>query len=212
MINKKLLVTVAGLILAVSLAGCGAASDKNDTPASDNKAESEVTVTTSLDKDDDAADKDTESDDAPGKADNSDNDTENNAPSDEDDTSNDDIHSASLSLAQDFGPDGTAVFEVIDYIYITPEDTELIQKYNFPEDLDGYDYEVVQSEDGPQILLAFEDCKIEIIEWDKGETEYKTISLEEFCNYLKNKNGSTTVLYKKDDLDTITYICEDYAG
>ena len=179
------------IVLSMALIGCGASASS---PAKASANEN-------------ASDNEKETQPVKINSDNSKSEDANSDIEDEDDTASVEEPlqeegkktSARLSLAQSIGPDGCAVFEVCDYIYITPEDTELIKKYGFEPDLDGYDYEVVESEDGPQILSAFDNCKIEIIEWDKNETEYKTITLEEFCEYLKGKSGPIQVLYEKDD-------------
>lgn len=99
-----------------------------------------------------------------------------------------------LSLAQDIGPDGSAVFAVCDAIIGENED------------------ELEYAEDNPQMLLAFEDCVIQIVDPEKDVVEYRTVTLAEFCDYLRNSRDTIAVIYEKDDLDTLTLIQEDIAG
>lgn len=198
MINKKLIVSAAGLLMAAMLAGCTLTVGAPLESVTEEPTESASEVI---------------SEDTPSETEETPSETEiddSEAPSESGVAGM--LISGELSLAQSIGPDGCAVFEVTDLIFITPEDTDLIEKYGFAPDLDGYDYEVVYSEDGPQMFTAFEDCAIEIIKWDEGESDYSTISLEEFCDYLANKGGAIQVKYEADDLGTITYIMEDYAG
>lgn len=200
MIKSKYFFHILGLILVLALAGCGKPTEDPSTTeveiASNDTSEvlPETTPDNNTENDSDTTTK-TETDEA----------SENSAEDSE-------RFTGELSLAQSIGPDGCAVFEVQNLIYITPEDTDLIEKYGFAPDLDGYDYEVVYSEDGPQMLTAFEDCDIQIIDWDNGKTEYESISLEDFCEDLMNSNGPLQVIYEKDDLDRLTFIMVDYAG
>ncbi|MGN1175194.1 MAG: hypothetical protein ACI4S1_07030 [Roseburia sp.] len=218
MIKSKYFFHISGLILVLALAGCGKPTEdpstteveiaSNDTSevlpetTPDNNTENDSDTTTKTETDE--ASEKTESDEVSEKIE-TDEVSENSAEDSE-------RFTGELSLAQSIGPDGCAVFEVQNLIYITPEDTDLIEKYGFAPDLDGYDYEVVYSEDGPQMLTAFEDCDIQIIDWDNGKTEYESISLEDFCEDLMNSNGPLQVIYEKDDLDSLTFIMVDYAG
>ena len=122
MIKSKYFFHVLGLILVLALAGCGKPTEDPSTTeveiASNDTSEvlPETTPDNNTENDSDTTTK-TETDEASEKTE-SDEVSENSAEDSE-------RFTGELSLAQSIGPDGCAVFEVQNLIYITPEDTDL---------------------------------------------------------------------------------------
>ena len=71
-------------------------------------------------------------------------------------------------------------FTAKEYLWVSPKDTELIKEYGLPEDLDGYDYEIVNPDHDPYIIFLDKSTDITFIDFSDG-IEYKKIDLDEFA-------------------------------
>ncbi len=109
---------------------------------------------------------------------------------------------ANISRAEDKDVDGKYAFKAKEYIWIFPDDTELIEQYNLPEDLDGYDYELVSLDKEEYIFYIDEDTYIDIIDFDNFPG-YKNLEADEFA--AREYFGDFMVFFYPDGSD-------DYAG
>ena len=120
-----------------------------------------------------------------------------------------------LERKADADIDGKKAFLAKEYIWIFSSDTELIKKYGFPEDLGGYDYEIVYKEQDPFIIYADENTAITTLIFDPS-LHHKDCDLETFCNL---ENYRSYVVYfdgvsENEDVSgkTAYKIYEDYTG
>jgi len=75
--------------------------------------------------------------------------------------------------------DGKKAFSAKEYLIVRPDDTDLISKYGLPEDLDGYDFEMVESDREPFTFYVDESTEIQIIDFSEG-IKYININLNAF--------------------------------
>lgn len=203
MIKRKNMPMLTGVLLSLVLTGCTLIPG---TPATNSPLEN----VTEVDEIKDVSD----NEDIESNAEGEENESDTEVSEDSNLIGDPKVHAETfygeLSLMQSVGPDGSAVFEVRNILFVKPEDTDLIEKYNLPPDLDGADSEIVYSDEEPLTLLAFEDCEIQIVDWETGSLALKTVTLEEFCTYLKELNRPIYISYEMNDLGTLTVITEYY--
>ena len=74
-----------------------------------------------------------------------------------------------------FNDDGTISFSIRRFLFITQRDTELIAQYGLPEDLNGYDFEIVYPDDYYSVYLvdpeACSFCLLDMQTLQPGETD-----------------------------------------
>lgn len=101
--------------------------------------------------------------------------------------------------------DGLLAFNGRDMIAISCDDAELIDQYGLPEDLNGYDYEIVEEMDAePYTVYIDEDCDCFLIR-DMKEVG---VGYEEFADRASKSFGFPVELYY--DYDEIMAIADDY--
>lgn len=90
---------------------------------------------------------------------------------------------------------------VEEYVIVTPEDKKLIQKYGLPEDLNGYDYEMVSIGE-PDLICAFKtDCPCIMFDYEKMEAS--KVDWDTFGDHMFNME------YSYYDEESKEYILED---
>lgn len=85
-----------------------------------------------------------------------------------------------LTRREDYDSARGKAFEAKEYIMVSAEDTELIKEYGLPEDLDGYDYEIVYPDKDSFIIYIDDDTYIEVLNFEDG-LQSEQVSLEDFC-------------------------------
>ena len=121
---------------------------------------------------------------------------------------------AELTRQADADKDGMKAFVAKEYLVVTQDDIELITKYELPEDLDGYDYEIVHPDKEAYTVFIDDDTTIEVLDFENGLSS-KKITAEEFANL--NAYGSYNLYFDPDDAEnlegkTVLRINEDYTG
>ena len=115
---------------------------------------------------------------------------------------------------------GVAAFKCVEFIYVTPDDTELISQYNLAPDLDGYDYETVSLDDSAYTLyLVNTDTSspiYEILDFSEG-LGTRPVSFDELIDYINNEHfGTISVRFSIDGTyngcPLIKSISEEYTG
>lgn len=92
---------------------------------------------------------------------------------------------------------------VEEMMFVTPEDKELILEYGLPEDLNGYDYEIVSIGE-PDIICAFkQDCPCIMFDYEKMEAS--KVDWDTFGDHMLNME------YSHFDEESGEYILEDGA-
>ena len=81
-------------------------------------------------------------------------------------TEESDLIYANIERKADADTDGKYAFTAKEYIWVTPDDTELIEEFNLPEDLDGYDYEIIPLDKDEFIFYIDDDTYIEVLNFD----------------------------------------------
>lgn len=85
-----------------------------------------------------------------------------------------------LTRREDYDSARGKAFEGREYIMVSADNTELIKKYGLPEDLDGYDYEVVYPNEDSFIFYIDENTYIEVLNFEEGLNS-EQVTLEDFC-------------------------------
>ena len=121
----------------------------------------------------------------------------------------------SLERKAEDDKDGKKAFLAKEYIWIHPDDTEFIKEYGLPEDLDGYDYEIVYKKQDPFVIYIDENTKIEKLVFNPG-LGHEECDLETFCNleYYAMYRVYFEVSSTDEDVagKTAIVIEEDYTG
>ena len=120
-----------------------------------------------------------------------------------------------LTRREDYDSTRGKAFEGKEYIMVSADDTELIKQYGLPENLDGYDYEVVYPSEETFIFYIDEDTYIEVLNFEDGiQSEQET--LEDFCN--REYFGDYTVCFEDYNPDgdfngmMAVSVTENYTG
>ena len=121
---------------------------------------------------------------------------------------------ADLTRQADADSEGKMAFLAKEYLIITQDDIELINEYGLPEDLNGYDYEIVYPEKEAYTVFIDEDTAIEVLDFENG-LKLKKTTPEDFANL--QSYGSYTLYFDAEDADsldgkTAVRIKEDYTG
>ena len=90
---------------------------------------------------------------------------------------------------------------VEEYVIVTEKDKELIRKYGLPEDLNGYDYEMVSISE-PDLICAFKtECPCIMFDYEKMEAS--KVDWDTFGDHMFNME------YSHYDEESKEYILED---
>lgn len=90
---------------------------------------------------------------------------------------------------------------VEEHVIVTEKDKELIRKYGLPEDLNGYDYEMVSISE-PDLICAFKtDCSCIMFDYEKMEAS--KVDWDTFGDHMFNME------YSYYDEESKEYILED---
>lgn len=111
-----------------------------------------------------------------------------------------------------------AAFTATAYIWVTPDDTDLIEQYGLAPDLDGYDYEIVTpDQEDYTVYVDIENATFQVLDWN-SETLYTTVDYDGFIDHLNNNcMGEICVTYQIAEVDAdgkvfINSLVEDYTG
>ncbi|MBR4144612.1 MAG: hypothetical protein IKU06_04020 [Lachnospiraceae bacterium] len=93
------------------------------------------------------------------------------------------VHSLEVELTrrEDYDSTRGKAFEAKEYLIVSADDAELIKEYGLPEDLDGYDYEIVYPDKDTFIIYVDEYTDISIVSFEDG-FHMEPVSPEEFCD------------------------------
>ena len=94
---------------------------------------------------------------------------------------------ATVNRAADKDIAGKYAYTADEYIWIHPDDADLIKQYGLPEDLNGYDYEIVDAGDDPFVFYVDENTYIEILDFDSFKR--RTITADELPAMDKYDTG-----------------------
>ena len=86
-----------------------------------------------------------------------------------------------LTRREDYDSTRGKAFEAKEYLIVSADDAELIKEYGLPEDLDGYDYEIVYPDKDTFIIYVDEYTDISIVSFEDG-FHMEPVSPEEFCD------------------------------
>ena len=93
---------------------------------------------------------------------------------------------ATITRCPEKDVEGKYAFKAEEYIFVGSWDTELINELGLPEDLDGYDYDIVKPEKDPYIFYIDKYTIIKVINWETYN--FDLVSPEEFAeNRLYNE-------------------------
>ncbi len=59
-------------------------------------------------------------------------------------------------------------------LWVTPEDTDLIEQYGLPEGLDGYDYEIVSTGEEFTVSMSKDKASVSLIDWEVSTFDEKS--------------------------------------
>ncbi len=124
------------------------------------------------------------------------------------------LHYADISINESRENWNLIVLDKQEVVIVHPEDTDLIKQYGLSEDLDGYDYEMVDLPDDGLILYANKTTTLfTVYEYnDEGNISgAKQITGDEFVDYVLEHDNRLFVTYTlSEDKSEILTITEQY--